>query len=128
MRPLEPTIDANRIGSLSQLPGEGFEPLFAEPWQAQAFALVIELSKHDYFTWPEWTQALAQELNAAAMCGESDNGPRYYEHWLTALERLVITKGLTDSSALVRRKSAWTDAYRHTPHGKPVVLSPTLSS
>jgi nitrile hydratase accessory protein len=102
--------------------------VFAEPWQAQAFALVIELSKRGYFTWPEWTQALAQESKAAEVSGESDNGPRDYEHWLTALERLVIAKGLTDSSALVRRKSAWTDAYRHTPHGKPVVLPTTLSN
>jgi nitrile hydratase accessory protein len=128
LRPPEPTIDSNRIGSLPRLPGEGFELVFAEPWQAQAFALVIELSKCGYFTWPEWTQALAQELNAAAVSGESDNGPRYFEHWLTALERLVIAKGLTDSGALMRRKSAWTDAYRHTLHGKPVALPTTLSS
>jgi nitrile hydratase accessory protein len=121
-------MDSNRIGSLPRLPGEDFEPVFAEAWQAQAFALVIELSKHGYFAWPEWTQALARELKAAAVSGESDNGPRYYEHWLAALERLVIAKGLTDSNALARRKSAWTDAYRHTPHGKPVVLPTTLSS
>jgi hypothetical protein len=29
---------------------------------------------------------------------------------------------LTDASALSERKEAWADAYRHTPHGKPVVL------
>jgi len=127
LSPPEPTIDPNRIGSLPRLPREGLEPVFAEPWQAQAFALVIELSKRGYLTWPEWTQALAQELKGAAGSGESDNGSRYYEHWLAALERLVLAKGLTDSNALVRRKSAWTDAYRHTPHGKPVVLPTTLS-
>ena len=127
MSPPEPTIDSDRLGSLLRLPREGHEPVFAEPWQAQAFALVIELSKRGYFTWPEWTQALAQALKASAVRGESDDGSRYYEHWLAALERLVLAKGLTDSNALAKRKSAWTEAYRHTPHGKPVVL-PTISS
>jgi nitrile hydratase accessory protein len=117
LSPPEPAIDSERIGSLPRLRREGHEPVFAEPWQAQAFALVIELSKRGYFTWPQWTQALAQELKGAAVRGESDDGSRYYEHWLAALERLVLAKGLTDSNALVRRKSAWTKAYPHTPHG-----------
>jgi hypothetical protein len=46
----------------------------------------------------------------------------YYEHWLTTLERLVASKGLSDPNALLERKKAWADAYRHTPHGKPVEL------
>jgi hypothetical protein len=48
------------------------EPVFAEPWQAQAFALAVELSAKGHFTWKEW--------------------------------------------------EAWADAYRHTPHGKPIEL------
>jgi len=35
---------------------------------------------------------------------------------------LVTAKGLMDARTLVERKEAWADAYRHTPHGKPVVL------
>jgi hypothetical protein len=38
------------------------------------------------------------------------------------LERLVTAKGLTNEVALLERKQAWADAYRHTPHGKPVEL------
>jgi len=93
--------------------------VFAEPWQAQAFALAVQLSARGYFTWKEWTEALAQEIAAA---GGDDDGSRYYEHWLRALERLVTAKGLTDVEALGARKEAWADAYRHTPHGKPVEL------
>jgi hypothetical protein len=40
-----------------------------------------------------------------------------------ALERLITDKGLADSAALLARKEAWAEAYRHTPHGKPVVLA-----
>lgn len=91
------------------------EQVFAEPWQAQAFALAVKLSELGHFTWKEWSAALAEEVRA------SPNGA-YYENWLRALERLVTAKGLTDPEALADRKHAWAEAYRHTPHGKPVEL------
>ena len=96
--------------------------MFAEPWEAQAFALAVKLSDQGYFTWKEWSAALADELRAAAGRGEPDDGSRYYHAWLAALERLVTAKGLADRPALLERKEAWADAYRHTPHGKPVEL------
>jgi nitrile hydratase accessory protein len=110
------------VAALPQLLRDDSGPVFAEPWQAQAFALAVKLSEQGHFTWKEWAAALAHELQAAADRGEPDDGSRYYEHWLAALERLVTAKGLTDSSALVTRKHAWTDAYRNTPHGTPVAL------
>jgi nitrile hydratase accessory protein len=98
------------------------EPVFAEPWQAEAFALAVKLSEQGYFTWKEWAATLAEELKAAADRGEPDDGSRYYEYWLAALERLVTSKKLADRDALLERKEAWIDAYRHTPHGKPVEI------
>jgi nitrile hydratase accessory protein len=108
---------------LPRLPREQEGSAFAEPWQAQAFALAVRLSEEGHFTWKEWAAALADELKAAADRGEPDDGSRYYHHWLAALERLVIAKHLTDGAALLTRKEAWADAYRHTPHGKPVELA-----
>ena len=96
--------------------------MFAEPWQAQAFALAVKLSEQGHFTWNEWAAALADELQDAVRRGEPDDGSRYYEHWLAALEKLVAEKGLTDSAALLTRKQAWVSAYRSTPHGQPVEL------
>lgn len=97
-------------------------PVFAEPWQAQAFALAVKLSEQGHFTWTEWSAVLAEEIKAAADRGEPDDGSRYYECWLAALERLVTARGLASPQALLERKDAWADAYRHTPHGKPVEL------
>jgi nitrile hydratase accessory protein len=114
--------DAARLASLPQLPRDRTGPVFAEPWQAEAFALAVRLSAQGYFTWSEWTAALADEIRAATARGESDDGSRYYHYWLAALERLVTERGLTDADALATRKAAWADAYRHTPHGKPVQL------
>jgi len=110
------------FATLPLLPRDDGGPVFAEPWQAQAFALAVNLSDQGHFTRKEWAAALAEELRAAADRGEPDDGSRYYEHWLAALERLVAAKGLTEASALLARKEAWTDAYRRTPHGRPVEL------
>jgi nitrile hydratase accessory protein len=114
--------ESQPLAALPHLLPEESGPVFAEPWQAQAFALAVKLSEQGHFTWKEWAAALAHELQAAANRGDPDDGSHYYEHWLAALERLVTAKGLADSSALVARKDAWTDAYRNTPHGMPVAL------
>src|SRR5579872_3676590 len=97
--------------------------VFAEPWEAQAFALAVRLSEQGHFTWKEWTTTLGDELKAAQDRGESDDGSRYYQYWLAALEKLVTAKGLTCQAALDNCKEAWADAYRHTPHGKAVELN-----
>jgi nitrile hydratase accessory protein len=115
-------LDPRLESALPSLPRDEGGPVFAEPWQAQAFALAVKLSEAGHFTWTEWAAALARELSVAAERGEPDDGSRYYEHWVAALERLVETKGLVDNAAMAERKEAWADAYRHTPHGKPVEL------
>ena len=110
------------LSDLPRLPRDAGGPVFAEPWQAQVFALAVKLSQQGHFTWKEWAAELAAELKAAEERGEPDDGTRYYEHWLATLERIITRKGLTDVAALSARKNAWADAYRHTPHGKPVEL------
>ena len=111
------------IQALPPLPRDEGGPVFAEPWQAQAFALAVKLSEQGHFTWKEWAAALASELKAAADRGEPDDGTHYYHHWLAALERLVTAKRLASPDELAARKGAWIDAYMHTPHGQPVELT-----
>lgn len=110
------------LAALPRLPCDEDGPAFAEPWQATAFALAVRLSAEGYFTWKEWAATLADELKVDAARGEPDDGSRYNHCWLAALERLVVSKHLSDSAALLARKDAWAEAYRHTPHGKPVEL------
>jgi nitrile hydratase accessory protein len=113
------------LAALPSLPRDEGEPVFAEPWQAQAFALAVRLSGDGHFTWKEWAAALAEELAAGAERGEPDDGSRYYQHWVAALERLVTERGLATASALDTRQQAWAEAYRNTPHGQPVELKRT---
>jgi nitrile hydratase accessory protein len=116
-------VPVESLAVLPRLPRDPGGPVFAEPWEAQAFALAIKLSEQGHFTWKEWAATLADELKAADNRGEPDDGTRYYEYWLAALERLVAAKGLTDREAMRVRKEAWVEAYRRTPHGKPVELA-----
>ena len=82
-------------------------PVFAEPWQASAFALAVSLSHQGHISRKEWAAALGEELTASAARGEPTDGSHYYHCWL---------------ATLAARKEAWADAYRRTPHGKPIEL------
>jgi nitrile hydratase accessory protein len=118
----DPDLNAERLNALPRIPRDEEGPVFDEPWQAQAFGMAVRLSQQGHFTWKEWAAALAAELKAAEDRGEPDDGTHYYEHWLATLERLVTAKALSNPTEMLARKEAWADAYRHTPHGKPVAL------
>ncbi len=102
----------------------GAEPVFAEPWQAQAFAMVVQLHQRGLFTWAEWAQALAQKISAAQDAGDADLGDTYYRHWLAALEDLAAAKGAITQAELARYASAWDHAADRTAHGQPIMLQP----
>ena len=98
------------------------EPVFAEPWQAQAFALAVELHDAGHFGWDEWAEALGRKIRAAQARGDPDDGSTYYRHWLAALRSLLSRKGLLGEADIEARKAAWAKAYAETPHGEPVAL------
>ncbi|HXZ60870.1 MAG TPA: nitrile hydratase accessory protein [Steroidobacteraceae bacterium] len=127
MKRSESAPSPSALAQLPELPRNQDGPVFGEPWQASAFALAVSLSHQGHFTWKEWAAALAEELRASAARGEPDDGSRYYHCWLAALERLVVAKGLSKSGELRDCKEAWADAYRRTPHGRPVELAQRAS-
>lgn len=99
-------------------------PVFAEPWQAQAFAMTLQLHQRGLFTWTEWAAALSAQIRAAQAAGDADRGDTYYHHWLAALESLVATKGAASAQGLQRHAAAWAHAADRTPHGQPISLQP----
>jgi nitrile hydratase accessory protein len=106
------------------IPPQSEGPLFREPWEAQAFALVLSLNERGLFTWKEWAATLGEEIRKAQAAGDPDTGETYYRHWLAALERLVAAKGLADAQTLARSHKAWRRASARTPHGTPIELTP----
>ena len=109
---------------LPSLPRDEDGPVFKEPWEAEAFAMTLNLYAQGYFTWPEWVERLGAEISAAPDAGDADRGDTYYLHWLKALEGLVAEKGLLTTDDLANRRDAWDKAARATPHGQPIVLLP----
>ena len=110
------------LDALPALPRDDIGPVFRAPWEAQAFAMTLELHRRGLFTWTEWAAALAAEIARANALAPDDDGSRYYERWLAALERLVAGKQLVGEAELAAHVDAWDRAARATPHGQPVVL------
>jgi nitrile hydratase accessory protein len=98
------------------------EPTFAQPWQAQAFAITLTLHQRGLFSWSEWADALAAQIARAQAAGDPDRGDTYYLHWLAALEHLVAVKGASSAEELERYRVAWDRAADRTPHGQPIEL------
>jgi len=111
-------LNALEALALPGLPKDAEGPVFAEPWQAQAFALAVRLHAEGAFTWAEWAAVLSDALAADS----DDDGSHYYDHWVEALEALVECQSLASAAELAARKAAWEQAYKSTPHGAPVAL------
>jgi len=103
---------------LPSLPRDEDGPVFAEPWQAQAFSMAVRLHEQGHFEWSEWAEYLSQSIAAAPTSDGSD----YYLLWLDALEKVVADKGLASSDELSDRYAAWDAAAKATPHGQPIEL------
>ena len=91
------------------------EPVFREPWEAQAFAMAVILHQRGLFTWGEWADALGARITSAPELP-------YYQHWLATLESLVAAKGASSPEELTRYQRAWQHAAHRTPHGQSIDL------
>jgi nitrile hydratase accessory protein len=77
------------LQGLQGMPRDADSPVFNEPWEARAFAMVLALHQRGLFTWPQWAAALSRQITQAQAAGDADLGDTYYQHWLLALESLV---------------------------------------
>ncbi len=108
---------------MTHLPADDDDrPTFAEPWQAQAFALATGLVDRGVIAADEWAETLGAEIKRAQAAGDPDTGETYYHHVLAAVERLAREKGLVDAGAIEARAEDWRRSYLATPHGQPVEL------
>lgn len=87
--------------------------VFQAPWEAQIFALVVQLGERGAFTWKEWAETLGAVIREAQAAGDPDLGDTCYRHWVRALERLLSRKGLADEGALAARAARIEEEAQH---------------
>ena len=122
MAPADTTQHRDVLAQVPGIPRHDDTPVFAEPWQAQAFAMAVALQQRGVFTWGEWAQAIRVQIDKALARGDPDDGSTYYDHWMATLEQIVAEKGLTDLETLGTYAEAWGRAADRTPHGEPIEL------
>lgn len=124
------------------LPRDAGEPVFAEPWQAHAFAVVMSLYQDGHYNWAEWDDYLGYHIQAPGHFGEAaggdangdaaepetsganysgflaaceKDGARFYHLWLAAAEQLLDSKGMVPRAELEERIAAFAKAERAGP-------------
>lgn len=95
------------------------DPVFPEPWAAEAFAMTVHLHEKGVFSWSEWAAALSTALHRP---GRAEDGSDYFDCWVEALSDLLVSRGVGDASAILDLQKSWQRAAEATPHGKPIEL------
>lgn len=91
------------FGTVPGIPRDEDGVVFAAPWEAKAFALVVHLHQRGSFSWNEWVAALSGEIAADR---QRDEPTPYYRLWLAAAERLIAERGLVDAAQLAAARDA----------------------
>jgi nitrile hydratase accessory protein len=84
---------------LVDVPGDGEQLSFEQPWELRAFALAVAAHHNGYYDWSEFQLALIGSIRRWE--GDATQPPwRYYERWLEALETVLSGTGVLDGSEL----------------------------
>ena len=83
------------------------ELVFSEPWESRSFGVAVALHDAGVVDFEAFRGRLIEEIGAwegaRGACGERY---RYYERWLTALERTLLAEGIVDPAALDAARAA----------------------
>ncbi|WP_321793560.1 nitrile hydratase accessory protein [Burkholderia pyrrocinia] len=97
--------------------------VFEQPWQAQAFALIVHLHQAGFFPWADWVQTFSDVITTAPARPDESINDAYYRQWIAGMEQMVARLGLTEVESITHRTDEWRQAYLNTPHGEPVALT-----
>jgi nitrile hydratase accessory protein len=98
---------ASDISGPAAIPRRNGEPVFNEPWESRIFGAAVALCERGLFEWDEFRERLIEEIAAADAGRDAPAQPSpYYEHFLAALERLLIDKGICVKEEIERLMNA----------------------
>ncbi|MFM7573409.1 MAG: nitrile hydratase accessory protein [Snowella sp.] len=122
MKTLDPILEELTQEPIPPLLKDDGQPIFRDSWEAEAFAIGNLLIKQGFLSCSEWVNIFSEEIKKAQVQGDPDRGDTYYSHWLNALERLCIERGLTDWQTYQKQLQLWHQAVLNTPHGVPLAI------
>ena len=80
------------------------ELLFDEPWQGRIVGMAESLAAGGAFAWSDFQRALIRAIEVWEAAPENADAPyRYYDHFLTALEHVLVTHDCIQPDALQDR-------------------------
>ena len=113
-------INGEILSELPSIPQDLDGPVFQAPWEARVFSMTLALHQQGLFTWTEWTNCLGDAISTANRKGDAGQGNTYYQHWLDALEIMLVEKQLSTPQELKTTRQKWELAAQATPHGQPI--------
>jgi nitrile hydratase accessory protein len=76
-------------------------PSFDADWHRRAFGVAVALSEFGHYPWSAFQQQLIAAIGGWESTHQSErDGWQYYQHWLTALERVLVEHGLVEPDEL----------------------------
>lgn len=110
---------ASDVSGPTAIPRRNGEPVFNDPWESRVFGAAVALCERGLFEWDEFRDRLIAEIASPdTRRSASVQLPSYYECFLSALERLLIDKGICAKEEIERLANAeLLDEHDH--HGKP---------
>jgi nitrile hydratase accessory protein len=117
---------------LTELPGEGGDLGFEQPWELRAFALAVAAYHAGQYDWSEFQLALIGSIRRWEEAGApvQDAPWRYYDHWLAALETTLAGAGALAGGELDERTATVLANPPHRGHvarTEPVAVDPAVS-
>ncbi len=112
------------LGGAAAPPMLNGELVFEAPWQGRAFGIARGLAEQGVYAWEDFRAQLIEQIGAFDRAIERDEAvsgvttPQflYYDHFLRALETLLIERGIVAPGELSERVHAFEDRPRGHDH------------
>lgn len=119
---------------VSRMPGDEGERSFEHPWELRAFAMAVAAYESGHYDWSEFQLSLIESIRRWESDRDDVDSPdldaawSYYDHWLAALEAVLVDAGAVSTDDLDDRTrqvlATPRDANHHHARRDPVAIDP----